>query len=199
LTATNYTDLEVMSGTNYSYVVFAVNECGESSLSACANATIAAPATPLGLSASASYSQVAVAWNSTGGAASYNLGRARAGAGAYTNLVNLAGTRFADTNVENGATYYYEVSAVNAVGGSIFSAPVDAYLPLPAVSAARAITNIIISWPVTASHFSLFNSTNLSAPAAWTAVTNSAANSNGLFTETLSPSGGEIFYRLISK
>ena len=79
--------------------------------------------------------------------------------------------------------YHYEVSAVNAVGGSIFSAPVDAYLPLPAVSAARAITNIIISWPVTASHFSLFNSTNLSAPAAWTAVTNSAANSNGLFTK----------------
>ena len=45
MTATNYTDRNVFSGTNYSYVVFASNSCTQSGQSAYANAT---PILPVG-------------------------------------------------------------------------------------------------------------------------------------------------------
>ena len=162
-------------------------------------ASTAPPATPMGLSAAAAMSQVTLAWNAATGAPTYNLRRALASAGPYTNLCNLATTGFADTNVANGTTYYYEVSAMNSIGESAYSAPVSVRLPLPALSAALSNHQLILSWPVTASSFSLSSATNLSAPVTWTAVTNATITSNGQVTATLSPSGSARFYRLISR
>jgi alpha-galactosidase len=169
-------------------------------LAAFDSASTAAPATPTGLNAAANYSQVTLTWNPATGAVSYNLGRALSGAGPYTNLPNLAGASFADSNVANGTTYYYEVAAVNPIGASANSAPASARLPLPAISTIYVNTNITFSWPVTASSFSLFSATNLlQPPASWNTVTNATASSNGQVSLTLSPIGRATFYRLISR
>jgi len=133
-------------------------------LAAFDDAATAAPAIPAGLTATANLSQVTLTWNASVGAAGYNLRRALAAAGPYTNLVNWAAAGFADTNVANGKTYYYEVAATNAIGGSAWSGPANASLPLPALSAAFTNPNLVLSWPATASSFSLACATNLSAP-----------------------------------
>jgi cellulose 1,4-beta-cellobiosidase len=138
-------------------------------------------------------------WNTAPGAVSYSLGRALASAGPYTNLLNLTATSFADTSVANGTVYYYEVSAVNPIGQSLYSAPVMAQMPLPAISAAPASGKVILSWPLTASSFSLCSATNLLAPITWNAVTNATSHSHGEVTATLTPGGSAMFYLLINK
>jgi alpha-galactosidase len=188
-----------MTGTALAGLAVTAHNNGALCLAAFDSAATAPPAPPAGLSAAANYSQVTLTWNPATAAVSYELERALAGAGPYTRLVNLAATSFTDTNVANGTAYYYEVAAVNPLGQGAWSAPANARLPLPALSAASVNTNIILSWPVTASAFSLLSATNLSGPVTWTAVTNATPNSNGVVTTTLSPAGGATFYRLISR
>ncbi|HXR08627.1 MAG TPA: NPCBM/NEW2 domain-containing protein [Candidatus Acidoferrum sp.] len=162
-------------------------------------ASTAPPATPTGLNPAANYRQVTVTWNPATGAVSYDLQRALAGAGPYTNVASLAAAGFTDTNVANGTAYYYQVSAVNPLGPSPWSAPAAAALPLPALAAVSVNTNVILSWPLTASAFSLVSATNLGPAAAWTPVTNATVNNNGQVAATLSAPGGATFYRLISR
>ena len=157
-----------------------------------------APATPTGLNAAASCSQVTMTWNTMPGAVTYNLNRAGAMAGPYTNLLNLAATSYADTNVANSSNYWYEVSAVNPIGQSLYSSPVGVQLSLPPLSAQAGGNSLVISWPVTASSFALYSATSLSAPVAWSAVTNAPSTTNGVRATTLPPTNSAVFYRLIS-
>jgi alpha-galactosidase len=168
-------------------------------LAAFDSASTAPPATPAGLNAAANCRQVTLTWNPATGAVNYALQRALAASGPYTNLATLAVAGFTDTNVANGTAYYYEISAGNPIGQSAWSAPASAALPLPALAAIAVNTNFILSWPVTASTFSLVSATNLAEPVAWTAVTNATVNSNGIVTATLSTDGNAAFYRLISR
>ncbi len=188
-----------MTGTALAGLAVTAHNNSALCLAAFDSASTAPPATPTGLSAAANYSQITLTWNPATGAVSYELQRAPAGAGPYTNLFSLAATSFTDTNVANGTTYYYEVAALNPLRQSAWSAPANARPPLPAISAVTVNTNFILSWPATASTFSLCSATNLSEPVAWTAVTNPAPASNGQVTATLSPNGGATFYRLISR
>jgi len=72
---------------------------------------LAKPAAPAGLTATAGVSQVALKWNSLAGA-TYNVDRALASGGPYAPLfAGLVSTNGTDTNVTNGVTYYYAVSA----------------------------------------------------------------------------------------
>ena len=48
---------------------------------------------------------------------------------------NVAGTSYTDTNVFNGVTYYYEISAANGIGESNLSNEVTA-TPLPPLPSA---------------------------------------------------------------
>jgi hypothetical protein len=159
-------------------------------------AATAPPLPPTGPSATANYTQVALSWNPSTTAASYNLKRALAAAGPYTNLINLSTTTFADTNVANGKTYYYKVSAVNPLGESADSGAVSASIPLPALTAVLTNNFLTLSWPVTATSFSLVSLTNLTPPITWTAVTNTRISRNGQLTVTLPPSGTARFYWL---
>jgi hypothetical protein len=167
-------------------------------LAAFDSAGTTAPATPAGLNAAASCSQVTVTWNPTPGTVTYNLKRAGVMAGPYTNLLNLAATSYADTNVANASNYWYEVSAVNPIGQSLYSSPAGAQLPLPPLSAEAAGNSVVISWPVTASSFALYSAADLSAPGAWSAVTNAPSTTNGVGSTTLPPTNTAVFYRLIS-
>ena len=70
------------------------------------------PASPAGLTAIASNSQVSLKWNALAGS-SYNVKRALAAGGPYSPLISgLSTTNYTDIGVTNGVTYFYVASAV---------------------------------------------------------------------------------------
>jgi len=88
--------------------------------------TPTAPSAPTGLAATAGDGQVSLTWNAANGASSYNVKRSTSSGGAYAAIGSVASPGFTDASVTNGTTYYYVVSAVNAVGESANSAAVSA-------------------------------------------------------------------------
>jgi fibronectin type 3 domain-containing protein len=89
------------------------------------------PAAPAGLTATAGAGSVALGWGAVAGATGYDVYRATAAGGAFTRLTASpqAGTSYADAAVAAGATYWYQVRAVNAAGASPASATVSATVP----------------------------------------------------------------------
>ena len=76
--------------------------------------------TPAGLVAVAGDNVVNLSWTAAAGSTSFNLYRGTSGGGesATPYVAGLASTAFADTNVVNGQTYFYTVTAINpAFGG----------------------------------------------------------------------------------
>jgi glucosylceramidase len=84
------------------------------------------PAQPTGLNAAADNNQVALNWTASSGATSYNVKRATVNGGPYTTVTNVATTNCTNTGLINGTTYYYVVSALNAIGESANSSQVSA-------------------------------------------------------------------------
>jgi fibronectin type 3 domain-containing protein len=142
-TAANFTDTGLTNGTIWYYVVSALNSAGESANSSQASATPAAPAAPppapTGLGATAGNAQVSLTWTASAGATSYHLKRSTRSGGPYTQVAAPATTSDTDTGLTNGTTYYYVVSALNAVGESANSAEVSA---TPAIAAANITITI---------------------------------------------------------
>jgi hypothetical protein len=91
----------------------------------------ATPATPLGVSASATVGAANVSWLPVTGAGMfesgvYNLMRSTTVNGAYTTVGwGVQGTSYSDASVINGQQYYYEVVAVDGVGSGSASTPVS--------------------------------------------------------------------------
>ena len=157
VTTTGFTDSAVTNGTTYFYVVTAMNLGGESANSNEASATPLPPppAAPAGLNAVAGNAQVALAWNASSGAASYNVKRGTASGGSYTTLASgLSATNFTDTTASNGTTYFYVVTAVNLGGESAnsneTSATPSAPLPPPlapgGLTATAGNAQVALSW-----------------------------------------------------
>lgn len=84
------------------------------------------PAVPTGLTATAGNQQIALTWNASSGATSYNIGRATTTGGPYTTVSSPATAGYSDSSVTNGTTYYYVVSATNSAGTSANSSQVSA-------------------------------------------------------------------------
>lgn len=76
------------------------------------------PEAPQNLTASAGDSQVALNWNASTGANSYNLKRGYNSGGPYTGITSINSTSYVDTGIGNGSTVYYIVTAVNLSGES---------------------------------------------------------------------------------
>lgn len=94
--------------------------------------------TPWLSAATAGNAQVSLAWESLAGASAYRLKRATTETSAYTVVAdNLTSTSYTDTNVSNGTTYFYVVSAI--VGGQ--ETPDSG-----AISALPAGTPQVVSW-----------------------------------------------------
>ena len=120
-TAPTYTDSSVTNGTEYFYVVSAVDAAGESANSAEASTTPAIPtipAPPTNLAATAGNTQANLTWDPSTGATSYHVKRATSNGGPYTQIAAAATSAFTDTGLTNGTTYYYVVSATNSAGES---------------------------------------------------------------------------------
>jgi hypothetical protein len=104
--------------------------------------TTTPPAAPTGLTATAGNLQVALTWNASTGAASYNVKRATTAGGTYTQVATTAITSDADTGLTNGATYYYVVSAVNSAGESGNSVQASA-TPVGPSTSVQATINVL--------------------------------------------------------
>jgi fibronectin type 3 domain-containing protein len=167
--ATNsFTDTSVTNGTTYYYKVAAVNAVGVSPQSNEASATPQQPATvpsaPQSVAAAGGNGSVRLSWSapaSNGGAAvtGYDVyrGTSAGGESATPIATNVTGTSFIDTGLTNGTTYYYTVTAINAVGMSPQSSeapatprPTVPSAPLSAVAAAGN-ASVTVSWSVPAS------------------------------------------------
>ena len=122
-----YADSTVSNGTAYYYVVTAVGANGESAASAQASATpLAPPAAPTGLTATASNATVTLTWTASSGATTYNIKRSETSGSDYELVGTTSATGYVDTNVVNGAPYYYVISAQNVAGEGANSTQVTA-------------------------------------------------------------------------
>ncbi len=123
-----YVDTNVSAGTDYYYVVSAVNPSGESPISYQANATTSlnVPAAPTGLTADSGNGFVTLFWTASAGATNYNIKRSITNGSGYTTVASRASTYYTDFAVSNGMTYYYVVSAQNALGESANSSQISA-------------------------------------------------------------------------
>jgi CubicO group peptidase (beta-lactamase class C family) len=78
------------------------------------------PSAPSGLTAVAGNGQVALSWSASPGATDYNIYRSTTsgGEGATPVSTGVTSTSFTDTGLTAGTTYFYQITAVNAVGES---------------------------------------------------------------------------------
>ena len=109
------------------------------------------PAVPTGLTATAGNQQIALTWNASSGATSYNIGRATTTGGPYTTVSSPATAGYSDSSVTNGTTYYYVVSATNSAGTSANSSQVaatpQAPPPVPSgLTATPGNQQVSLSW-----------------------------------------------------
>ncbi len=155
-----YTDTAVSNGQIYYYRVSAVNSVGEGPLSnedsATPVPTPVPPSPPQDLVAAPGNAQIVLTWSvpaSDGGAAitAYNVYRGTT-SGGETLLITLGNVlTYTNTGLTNGQTYYYKVSAVNAIGESALSNEASATpVTTPSVpldlAAAPGDAQVILTW-----------------------------------------------------
>ena len=130
---TTYSHIGLVTGTTYSYKVYAINSIGTSTASPEASATptttsiSSSPAPPTGLTATASSAtQINLSWSApsnNGGSPiigykiEYKLGASGAYSVLVANTANTA-TAYSHTALSTGQSYVYRISAINAVGTS---------------------------------------------------------------------------------
>ena len=74
----------------------------------------------------------------------------------------------------------------------------DAAAPIfrPQIDVSQSGNSLLLRWPGSASGFSLRSTTNLTPPITWTAVTNAAQSTGGVFSVTLPLDGERRFFLL---
>ena len=149
VTTPSYTDTGLTNGVTYSYYIVAFKQ---NSVASTASATITAtpvavkPATPTGVTATASSGQVVVSWTAVTGATGYSVYRGGVLVGSPTVAT------FTDTGLTNGTAYTYTITANNTGGSSAASAGVSATPQVAApgiptgLTATAGVGQVTVSW-----------------------------------------------------
>ena len=171
---TSYTDSGLQFGTKYYYEVCGTRGSGSTSFSTSVS-TITYPATPTGLTASATGAQsISVSWSTATSANTYTLQRATSTSGPWTTVYSGPNTSDPDTGLHAGTTYYYEVLAGNSSGNSAFSSSVSTitYPATPAGLSASATgpQSISVSWSTATGATSYTLQRAISSSGPWTQV-----------------------------
>ena len=170
--------------------------------------TASPPPAPTGLAATAGNAQVALTWTASSGAASYNVKRSEISGSGYATIGSPTGTSYTDTTAANGSTYYYVVSATNAVGESANSPEVNATPSLPppppaptGLTATAGNASVPLSWTASsgATSYTVKRSTTsgsgyatLGTPSGTSYIDSTAANgSTYYYVVSASNAGGE--------
>lgn len=155
--------------------------------------------TPTGLVAVNGDSQVALSWNASGNANSYNIKRATSSNGVYTVIAtNVTTLGFTNTGLTDGTIYYFAVSAVNPVGESTNSSPVSAQpvsLVAPLFRIASSAGQMQLTWPQDHTGWSLQVQTNSLIGTNWITVPGSTLTNQIQFPIDLG--NGSVFFRLV--
>jgi len=139
------------NGQAYSFTIAAHNLAGIGAQSIAISSTpFTVPNAPTGLTATPSNAQATLTWTdpaSDGGApiTSYKLYRSTASDGTYTLVTSPTAPTYADIGLINGQTYWYKVSAVNAVGEGAQSPAVSALVPQPVSSGIDSMMLILMA------------------------------------------------------
>lgn len=145
--ANPYEHANLSNGVTYYYVVTTVNRMGESTESSPVSATPtdATPSAPTGLTAASGNNQVALTWPVSLHASSYKVyrGASTGDLSSKTVISTTFGVSYTDTSVDNGTTYYYQITAANLNGESAGSSEVNA---MPAIPPAPLIKAIVTSY-----------------------------------------------------
>ena len=166
VTTPSYTDTGLTNGVTYSYYIVAFKQ---NSAASTASATITAtpvaakPATPTGVTATASSGQVVVAWTAVTGATGYSVYRGGVLVGSPTVAT------FTDTGLTNGTAYTYTITANNTGGSSAASAGVSATPQVAApgiptgLTATAGVGQVTVSWTAVtgATSYQLYRGTTL--------------------------------------
>jgi fibronectin type 3 domain-containing protein len=174
VTSTSYTDNSAANGTKYYYIVKAVDSAGTSGpsneVSATPQSSTQPPPAPTGLTATAADHQVALTWNASTGATSYNVYRSTSSGTEALLVSGVTSTNYTDTGLTDGTTYFYKVKAANSAGLSGFSGEVSAtphasVSPPPAptgLSASAGDGQVSLSWNASsgATSYEIFRGTS---------------------------------------
>lgn len=201
--ATAFSDVDLINGTVYYYVVSALNSVGESSDSSEVSVTPAPqpPATPAGLAATIGNGIVQLTWNEAFGASGYQVKRASSPAGPFISLTTspILQSNFTDLAVENGITYHYVVTAIGE-GGESAPTPSIAVTPSAVASVPGGLVaiagnlSVSLAWAPTpgATSYTIYRSTGTDGP--YTVVA-TGLTSNGVILGGLE-NGTMVFHKI---
>jgi hypothetical protein len=162
----------------------------------------APPSAPTGLTAVPGDGLVALSWTPSLNATGYNVKQSTVSNGTYAVIAtNLAALAFASSELANGLTYYFVVSAVDASGESGESAIVSAQ-PVstspPQLRFGIAGGQVQLGWPSDHISWSLQVQTNgfgLGLGTNW--VTVPASSTTNQMSFPIDAASGSIFFRLV--
>ncbi|KQO18187.1 glycoside hydrolase family 48 protein [Paenibacillus sp. Leaf72] len=163
------------------------------------------PGAPATLTGTAGNAQASLSWSTTPGATSYNVKRAATTGGPYTTVATaVSGTSYSDTSVTNGTTYYYVVTAVNAVGESVNSAQVAVTPTAPGAVVPGAFTvtgtagnaSAALSWTA-ASGADFYNVERSSGGSAFASVATGLTTT--AYTDASAVNGTNYTYRIVAE
>ena len=159
---------------------------------------------PQNLQATGQTNQIALSWQSVGGATSYIVSRATANGGPYTAIATNNGNAsvtYTDTSVADWTTYYYVVQAVGSLGTSFYSTHASANavgLPTAATgfTAADGINSVLLTWnaaPSSPTAYIILRSTT--SGSGFTQIASTSGTATG-YTDTGVTDGTLYYYEI---
>jgi len=159
------------------------------------------PAAPTGLEATPTDGEVSLSWDAADNAESYNVYRATESGVEPTDPVaaGRTGTSYADTDVENGTTYFYVVTAVaDEEGDPSSEAEGTPFAPARELAGTSGDSQIQLDWSegTGAEAYNVYRSETSTDGASGAPLASAVSNTS--YTDTGAENGTTYYYRVTS-